>query len=326
MGGAKAKWWDAIVGFLGGRGPGRRTRRVSRRGLGLLLGLGIALLCGEVLMSAGPGRGTPSIFRSSAAPGLIYEGKPNTSTVEGAGTTLPPWPITLDAQGGRTTAVGDRDCGSIWVLGDSFAFGWGVADAEAWPSLLGASIAARQGCSPQVKNWALPGYHLGQIEARLQLLAERSRPDLVVLHLEEFDGFPDFDFANPLGLPSLLQRSSLFRPLQVLAVHRFDRSVVDDPQQRLAQDVRLRLRLESIATLVSTLGLRTLVLIEPEVPATIRDLIGAELGGWIDLAVCNRPGDRLATDPHYSARGNRCIAERVAEELAADAVFGKHRP
>jgi hypothetical protein len=147
----------------------------------------------------------------------------------------------------------------------------------------------------------------------------------VLLHIEEFDGFPDFDFANPLGLPSFLQRSSLFRPLQVLAVHRFDRSVVDDPQQRLAQDERLRLRVESIATLVSTLGLRTLVLIEPEVPATIRDVIRAELGSWIDLAICNRPGDRLATDPHYSARGNRCIADRVSEELAGGASLGEPR-
>lgn len=286
-----------------------------RRLRALLLGLAIAFLLAVGVLRVGAGGGTPSIFRSTAVPGLIYEGKPGVSTIQGAGTSLPPWPVTLDEFGGRTTPDGDPGCGSIWVLGDSFAFGWGVADDQAWPSRLGPLLRSRQGCSPKVNNWALPGYHLGQMEARLLLLSQQAKPELVVLHIEEFDGFPDFDFANPLGLPERLLSSSLFRPFQVLAVLRFDRSVVENPDRRREQDRRLAERVTSIAGTLRAKDIDSLVVVEPEVSAATREVIRRDLGVPLDLAVCNRPGDRLATDPHYSDAGNRCIAGQVVERV-----------
>ncbi len=304
------------------RDAGRRNRRGlrpnqagPRRVRALFLGLGIASLLAVGVLRDGAGGGTPSIFRSTSVPGLIYEGKPGVSTVQGAGTSLPPWPVILDEFGGRTTPDGDPGCGSIWVLGDSFAFGWGVADEQAWPARLGPLLRARQGCSPKVNNWALPGYHLGQMEARLLLLSQQAKPDMVVLHIEEFDGFPDFDFSNPLGLPQRLLSSSLFRPFQVLAVLRFDRSVVEDPKRRLEQDQRLAGRVASIGAMLRRQGLDSLVVTEPEVPPAIREVIRREIGAPLDLAVCNGPGDRLATDPHYSDAGNRCIAEHAAGRI-----------
>lgn len=297
------------------RGALRRSRVGSRRVRALLFGLGVASLLAVVVLRDGAGGGTPSIFRSSSSPGLIYEGKPDASTIQGAGTSLPPWPVHIDELGGRRTPDGDPGCGSIWVLGDSFAFGWGVADEQAWPARLGPALRTRQGCSPKVNNWALPGYHLGQMEARLRLLTKQGKPDLVVVHIEEFDGFPDFDFANPLGLPQRLLSSALFRPLQVLAVLRFDRSVVEDPVRRLEQGRRLAERVTSMGAMLRVQGLASLVVIEPEVSATIREVIRRDLGVPLDLAVCNRPGDRLATDPHYSDEGNRCIAERAAGRI-----------
>jgi len=153
------------------------------------------------------------------------------------------------------------------------------------------------------------------MEARLLLLSQQAKPELVVLHIEEFDGFPDFDFANPLGLPERLLSSSLFRPFQVLAVLRFDRSVVENPDRRREQDRRLAERVTSIAGTLRAKDIDSLVVVEPEVSAATREVIRRDLGVPLDLAVCNRPGDRLATDPHYSDAGNRCIAGQVVERV-----------
>jgi hypothetical protein len=275
----------------------------------------VALGLAESLLHAGTEHDSRSIFRPSRVPGLIYDAIPGATTLQGKDSSLSPWPVAIDEHGARRTPAGQLDCADLWIFGDSFAFGWGVDDAQAWPALLAPALAQHRGCEPKVWNWALPGYHLGQMEARLRLLLEQGRPDLVVLHIEELDGIADFDFSNPLGLPAVLRRSSLARPLQVLAVQRFDRSVTDSFVRLEQQNQELVRRVRSIAALLKQEELKTIAVLEPEVHAIVRAAVEKELGTPIDISECSGEGGRFKTDPHYTAQGNRCIAELVAAAI-----------
>ncbi|MEB2284938.1 MAG: hypothetical protein B6D46_12090 [Polyangiaceae bacterium UTPRO1] len=100
--------------------------------------------------------------------------------------------IRINAAGLRGAEVGDRTARAhrAVVIGDSFTFGLGVAEADAWPAVL--ARAWGEECI-EVLNAGVPGYDLVQ-EARA--LARRVRelaPDLVIV------GFLENDLYNPDG-------------------------------------------------------------------------------------------------------------------------------
>ncbi len=70
----------------------------------------------------------------------------------------------------------------VAVLGDSFTFGWGVAEQEAWPALLQARLAAElPGLSVEVLNFGVPGYNTWLQLLHWQRVVSRYRPDAVLL-------------------------------------------------------------------------------------------------------------------------------------------------
>jgi lysophospholipase L1-like esterase len=69
---------------------------------------------------------------------------------------------------------------SILVLGDSFVFGQGVEENEAFTSLLSKSLREK-GKSVSVANAGVPGYSTKQELAYLEKYLEKETPDLVVL-------------------------------------------------------------------------------------------------------------------------------------------------
>lgn len=82
-------------------------------------------------------------------------------------------------------------------LGDSFMFGWGVADGETYVELLERRLnaAAGPGRRFEVLNFAVPGYNTALEVATFEHRALRFEPDLVLVHF----------IGNDLALPHFLR-------------------------------------------------------------------------------------------------------------------------
>lgn len=86
----------------------------------------------------------------------------------------------------------------IAVLGDSFVFGFGVRDEEAFPALLESSGKQRE-----VLNLGVPGYGIDQIYLSYKEIAKQYRPDIVLIGIfpEDFwratRAFADSGHAKP---------------------------------------------------------------------------------------------------------------------------------
>ena len=83
----------------------------------------------------------------------------------------------------RSKSVGSY---RILVLGDSFAFGFGVEDAETLPAQLERELGGRE-AGVEVLNAAVPGWAADQYLLRLQTTALGLEPDLVLLALYSND-------------------------------------------------------------------------------------------------------------------------------------------
>jgi acyl-CoA thioesterase-1 len=75
----------------------------------------------------------------------------------------------------------------LLILGDSLSAGYGVARAQAWPSLLQQRLDA-QGLDVRVVNASISGETSASGRARLPSLLERHRPRWVVIELGANDG------------------------------------------------------------------------------------------------------------------------------------------
>jgi lysophospholipase L1-like esterase len=85
----------------------------------------------------------------------------------------------------------------VLLLGDSHAFGWGVAEEEALPSVLESMLEARAaGGRVEVLNAGVPGYNAMQEVRSFELLADAVSPDLVLVHYVD----------NDMDLPNFLAR------------------------------------------------------------------------------------------------------------------------
>ncbi len=105
----------------------------------------------------------PGAYRVTLASGLRFRA---THDADGHRITRPPAPADAGAAAGE-----------IWILGDSFTYGWSVSDEQTYPWLLQTAFARHR-----IVNFAVGGY--GTLQALLQLesaLRARPRPALVVL-------------------------------------------------------------------------------------------------------------------------------------------------
>ena len=79
----------------------------------------------------------------------------------------------------------------VVVVGDSYAFGYGVERGKSFPSLIEEQLAA-SGTPVKVLVLALPGYNTAQELAALQEFAPRMAPDLILLsyHVNDIQRHP----------------------------------------------------------------------------------------------------------------------------------------
>lgn len=106
------------------------------------------------------------------------------------------WRVHTDAAGFRLPAAPDA---TIFALGDSCTFGWGVEDGEAWPARL-ATILGQP-----VQNLGIPGYSVMQGE---RLAAGRVGTLLVAFGANDGHKVPRSDLAwLSEGTPGLVRRS-----------------------------------------------------------------------------------------------------------------------
>lgn len=96
---------------------------------------------------------------------------------------LPPATINSHGFRGPEPQEGQRN---VLMLGDSYTFGWGVADNETMPAQLQHLLDERES-GWQVLNAGVPGWGLFQQEVVLARVVERYRPEVVVLTLVRSD-------------------------------------------------------------------------------------------------------------------------------------------
>lgn len=188
---------------------------MSRLGV-LLASLVLALLLAEGLVRAlrapdppAPGRWGDLVHRASEVPGLGYELVPGASR-RGQGTS-----IRVNRHGMRDDAPLPAGAGHrIAALGDSFTFGFFVAQDDTWPAVLERKLAeARPDARWDVLNFGVGGYSTRDEARVLEHKALAFDPALVIVGYALND--PEIDPIQPLQRhfhrPRGWERSELLR-------------------------------------------------------------------------------------------------------------------
>lgn len=191
----------------------------------VVFGVGLALILGEGIARLSRGGGyDDSVHRFADA---LVEPDANLSH-----RLVPDAHATIDGVEYRVSSFGTRGAEPAaapphrtLVLGDSVTMGWGVAEAETWPARIEASIAARRP-GAEVVNAAVLGWGVEQYVTRLQELAPRLTPDLVLVgYFPNDPGGTEGVVSDPRGPSELwrLLRRRLPggpRPVDATAYHR----------------------------------------------------------------------------------------------------------
>jgi lysophospholipase L1-like esterase len=261
--------------------------------------------------------------------------------------------VTIDADGLRVTGPAPAPAGTAPVLavGDSFTYGEGVFDAEAWPAQLQGLVDRR------VLNGGVSGYGFDQIVLRAEQLALALRPSVIVVSFIADDlqrtemsrmwGYDKPWFAieegqlRLKGVPSRRRGRSLLPPR---LVERFFMALTPSLQALLGYHVRVHRRgtgpaiagrlVERLAALQAKGRTRIMVLAQYDPNVWIDRAFANEQRG-LAQSVLDRAKDnglatldsfaRLAAEPepralyrsyHMNPRGNLVIARLVATALA----------
>jgi lysophospholipase L1-like esterase len=249
----------------------------------------------------------------------------------------------IDHRGRRRTVPDLEADRRLFVLGDSFAFGWGVNDEETFSSRLAEALGSRA----RVVNAGVEGYGLTQIYGRfLDLRDDVQAGDLVVLTLIGDDiarNWLDFVFVSRMLFgPKRVERYPVFhdghlrihdttsraKQLKAVLVHApwlgsVVRALLLPPPEKAMDGARQMVG--AIQRDVQARGARFLVVQLP----TGGELRGRhpqlDLSGLGAMQIGSRfPRDRAGLaevflsddDGHYSSAGHRLVAEALVDELA----------
>jgi lysophospholipase L1-like esterase len=109
----------------------------------------------------------------------------------------------------------------IAVLGDSFAFGWGVGNNQSFPKCLEEMLNSHpDGGGYEVLNFGVPGYNLEQELTLLKNKVLKFNPDYIIIYALSNDFEDTLSLGNG-GLVKLLFRESFFFRQAILSTNLF---------------------------------------------------------------------------------------------------------
>jgi lysophospholipase L1-like esterase len=268
-----------------------------------------------------------------------------------------PTPVVTNSLGLRSGEIVERP-GSrrLVVLGDSYAFGWGVPETACFPRRLEAMLRQRwPGQDLDVINAAIPGYCVYQQVRMLARVRQRTHVDAVVatfslandmvdeMRIRRFAPDRLWDYSNEVRDPATAM-SRLVRASRLL-------TLVDERLQGVqlgvanTSDQALRLAAESVRDLVATCRrdrIPLLLVIVPRAqeirggggvrrlldPAARRahqrvQSLADDLGvPTLDLSACLAAAQRqepilLPLDVHWTATGHQAVADAILPALLA---------
>ena len=251
---------------------------------------------------------------------------------------------------------------NVVVLGDSYTFGYGIADGQDYPARMRALLAGSHG----VVNLGVGGWGLTQEIRRYYDLGRLYEPQVVVLQFTGNDPsdnllynvtrvdagrllFQDRDESSAISLvkrwlsDSPLQRSHLyalarghmyylFRGREIAAAAAASASAgtaraapANPPAQQFHNDL-----LEAFAADLSSRGIRLLLIAVdhhlaefPLIEARMRDLQARGLATFIDVdALFKRAPNDLSPEGHWGPVAHRTIASALVAEIRSPSVTG----
>lgn len=144
---------------------------------------------------------------------IIYRLKPNLSV------KFHDVPVTTNSFGMRGPEIRVEKPAGVYriaLLGDSFAFGWGVEEEKTFARVIERELNAAlpQGPKVELLNFGVPGYSTFQEVASFEQYGAKFHPDLVLVYWVENDfGLPFF--IRDLEKPGELARDADFANLRV---------------------------------------------------------------------------------------------------------------
>ncbi len=248
------------------------------------------------------------------------------------------WNCRTDSNGYRNNSLPEENHANpvVALVGDSFTFGVGV-DQDETASVQLEHLLKKTYSKLQVYNSAVPGLSLKTYPNLMELTKHRIDADLFVLLVNQGD-FEDYDISVRLdlihtnGMVRLLQAINLESLFQV-----FRKLILEEKyDERKADAIYKRLD-------------RLISVIPAEKLLVVFDASPYEFGEWIThhpkvswyaayLDEKWQGAERLRFDHHWSARGNRTIAEILAfpildmldpnkpKPLRGELIYPEHSP
>jgi hypothetical protein len=259
-------------------------------------------------------------------------------------------PYRTNADGFRDPPRGRKRAGvpRVLVLGDSYAFGWGVDDAQPFPQRTEALLRER-GIAAEVINAGVPGYNTEQEALLLAELMPSYAPDMVVLAYVMNDAEPQNNVPQPPAVTYRYAVSWVWEDAREVAMRRLagrkewtspNKQAMDfDYVKGFAPDSpkwrASRAALGRIAAACRAAGVPLAVLILPDFTqpfdASYPDgLIHRSVAGWsrelgvecVDLMPLFAERDHrnfmILTDGHPNARAHDVIASVLRDRIVAD--------
>ena len=217
----------------------------------------------------------------------------------------------------------------IALLGDSFAFGWGVEADKIFAQVLEDELNRRFGGAPRIEvlNFGVPGYSTFQEGALFEELGSKFKPDAVLVYFVNNDfGLPFFikNFESPGEIVSNAQFKDLNR--------RSKQSQTEQKHKELLKSLDANRALKQLAKYCAEQGTRLFVTVNPRKGYekdkrklwALRHLPDVKLLELRERLLARIAAEQIAPadlslgwDPHPSPLKHRLLGELLAEDFAS---------